>query len=181
MVSSISSSTLTVPTSTASVGASDAQKIKAADQALNALLNNPALLQALADHSAQYVPPSRSAILSILWSLMNNDGGSFISKSGIQRAVLAEGGGTIAVDALWGQLNPEKKSLLSAADFAVNSYLGQAVTANLSAIREAVDQRRVASLTANNSTSLLDFLVGGADNILQNFGGGTGTVLDLFS
>lgn len=173
--------TLTYQTPVAEADAATAPTVRAADKALNALLKNPQLLQSLADHSAQYVPPSKSAILSVLWALVNVDGGGFVTRDGVQRAVFAEGGGTVAVDALWNQLNPGKKSSISAADFAVNNYLNEAVTLNLEVIREDVDLQRIKSATAGNSTSLLDFMVGGADNVLQNFSGNTGTVLDLFS
>lgn len=183
MVTIVSSSiTLTTPTSTKDMAESEANIVRLADKALGSLVNNGELLKTLADHSSTYVPASRSAIMSILWALMNEDGSGFITKSGVQRAVLAEGGGTAQVDALWAKISPEGKSSISAGDFAINSYLITAVTDNIGPIREAINQKRIDSAAAENSTSIMDYLMGGGkDNILENFGGGTGTVLDLFS
>lgn len=183
MVTNVTSyPTLTTQTSTKDMGESEANIVRLADRALNSLVNNPQLLKTLADSSSTYLPVNRSAVQSILWALMNEDGGGFITKEGVQRAVLAEGGGTAQVDALWSKISPDGYASISAGEFATNSYIITAVTDNIGPIREAINQMRIDAANAENSSNIMDYLMGGAkDNILENFGGGTGTVLDLFS
>ncbi len=174
MVSSISSSTLAVPTSTEKIKDDPVavREVKTADEALNMLLQDPALLQSLTEQSSIYVPISKSKILATLWGLLNTSGVSGLGKTDVKLAIYAEGGGTSSGDALWAQMNPKDKDVMDAWDFAVDKYLNAAITANLSSVQEAVEEaRRESASTARSSGSVLDLFAGG---------GASGTVLDLF-
>lgn len=182
MISGISSlSTLAVPTSTADLNTPEKNTVEAADKALNLVLQNGEMMKTLAAHSSKYVPPSKDAIMSLLWAVMNDDGAAYLNKGGVTRAIYAGGGGTVASDAIWEKIKFENNDTISAADFATNAYLNNAVSANIAQIREAVDLARIEAATADYSSSIMGFLHGGRTNVLSGFTAGTGTVLDLFS
>jgi hypothetical protein len=170
MVGSISSST----SSTATASDSAATKeIALADKTLKSLLHDPGMLQSLADQSSTYVPPSKGKIIGTLWGLFNTSGSFVITKSDVQHAVYTEGGSTSAGDALWAQINPDKKSALSAGDFALDKYINKTITSDLQSLQGDVEStRRASARTAARSGSLLDFIVGS---------GRSGSILDFFA
>jgi ABC-type multidrug transport system fused ATPase/permease subunit len=181
MVSLVATTILTVPTSTKGVDNGTANALKAADKIVDTFLHDKTLLTTLADQSSTYIPPSPKKVMSVLWAMMNAGDDSFIDKSNLKTAVLKAGGGTATADALWAQINPERKSSLSVGDFSVSEYLLNIVTQNLDSIAEAVDQTRKENAAADNVTGLLDMFVGKVDNILSPFSGSTGTAVDIFS
>jgi len=171
-MTTVSSSTLSVPTPIATGADSvTTSNTKAADGALNLLLQDSTFLQSLGSQSSTWVPPTQPQVLSTLWGLINTSGSSQLTKSAVQQAVIAEGGSTSAGDALWKQLSPDNKDSINAGDFATNTYLTTAVTANLTSIQDAVNtQRQQSAGTAGLSNSVLDLFAGG----------GSGSVLDMF-
>jgi hypothetical protein len=172
MVSSISSSTLAVPSSAAKdASTADVKSMATADSALNALLSNGDFLQSLANKSSQWVAPSKGLVMAVLWGLVNPSERSFITQDDVRLAIYNEEGSTVQADALWAQFSPDKKTSVSAADFATNLYLSKALGANGTQLTEAIDEARRKS----------DITAASAGNVLDGFVGGGGSVLDLFT
>lgn len=172
---------ISVPTPSSGLNTGAANSLKAADKILDRIMHKEELLTTLADQSSTYVPPNKTGIMSVLWAAFNPDAGSFLSKSSVEKAVLSSGGSSMEFDAIWRQINPSDKGSVSVGDFSDNPYLTQAVISNIDTIAEATNKTREANAAKENFTGILDFLAGKGDNVLSNFTGGTGTVLDLFS
>ncbi len=172
----------TLPNSTVSstMTAIEARTAKEADKAINAILNQPALLQSMVDSSHRLVPVSSGRVMAMLWAVMNETGGGFIYKGGIDRAVTSQGGSTTQMDALWKMMSPDGQ-MIDPGDFAVNTYLRTVITLNMTEIQDAVEVKRREAFALESSASIMEFLHGGATSILSAFGGNTGTALDLFS
>jgi hypothetical protein len=116
------------------------------------------------------VPVTRGKILATLWGMFNTNSTAYLTKDSVKDAIYAYGGKTSAIDGLWKQLSPDKKSVINAGDFATNPYLNAAIISNLDSIREAVEDTRRAAGPSGKSGTMLDFFAGG----------GSGSVLDLF-
>jgi hypothetical protein len=175
MVSSISSAPATLSVPSTPPKDSDSvvtTRLKNADIALEALLQDSTLIESLTQQSSIYVPATRGKILATLWGLIDANGAKTISKDQLVKAIYAEGGSTQTAEALWAELDPRNTGRVTPGDFATSDYLRDAVDANLKSIQESVEtQRKEAQKTGALSNSVLDYFAGG----------GSGTVLDLFA
>lgn len=158
MASITTTSYLSVPTSTDKLERLDARRTHSADEALGRLLKNESLQESLSQQSNRWIPVRESKVIGTLWGMFQKGRSAFINKENVRRAVQEVGGSTVAADALWAKLSPNKASIVSAGEFALNDYLSDAVSANLKDIRENVEKARVQQAAKSlKSNSILDY------------------------
>lgn len=173
MVSGISSSvpTLAVPTRAPANNPLVATQIAGADRALNVLINDPGLLQSLSQVTSTYIPPSFGQIQSLLWGVMNANGGATVTKTELEKAVILDGGARVDADALWTQLNAGVSNPNSPANgvtslsFVANAYLTAAILSNVGSVQDSIFQSQVqAQADATNGSSILGYIYGGGSS-----------------
>jgi hypothetical protein len=134
---------------------------KAANDVLKSLLHSPQVLEALANQSSKYVPPTFGRIMAILWGLLNSSGNSLLTKDEVKLAVFSVGSGsTNDIDSFWEHINPDKTAAISAGDFTISEKLRGSINKMTDELMPAVDEARIKNESEQGgSSSILDYFV----------------------
>ncbi len=132
----------------------------AAEKVLRSLLESKEMLDALVLQSSAYVPPTPGKVISTLWAMLNTKGGVTLTQSEVKFAVFSVGkGSTNDVNSFWKQLNPDKKSMITAGEFAFSKYLRDTIAPMMDSLTEKVNEARQKSAGDSGSGGMLDYFV----------------------